>query len=529
MNTVIYARYSSDLQKAASIEDQLRICRERCTREGWTVVGEYHDRAISGASGIGDGQRPGLADLFDRIDRGGVDQLLTESTDRLARHQGDAFAIRERLDFAGVRLFTLIDGLVDDITGTIKGLLDSRMRKDLGARIRRGQQGAVAQGRAPAGIAYGYARVLKFDDAGNAVRGLRAIDPAQASIVQRIFADYAGGTSPQAIAEALNREHVPSPRGGGWLETTIRGDRKRQNGMLSNRLYIGELVVNRTRKITDPATRRALIRPNPESEWITHQVPELAIVDRALWLAVQDRLGEAVGRPVNTLRRPRKLLSGLVECGVCGGNAIIVDRGQWGCSRRKDGRRCTNGRTIQNDRLVASVLETLHAQLLDPDYVALYVRTYHAEYAARSNAARRDRESTARQLAEANRKIARFVAAIAAGGAFEEISAALAQARADRDRLQAIADLADGPDVIALHPRIADDYRQQVAALGQALQAHPDAQTEAVPRLRALIDRVILLPNPDGRSVLIETRPRITALLEMTTTPRHRTPIAHTG
>ena len=29
MRAVIYARYSTDLQSAASIEDQVRLCRER--------------------------------------------------------------------------------------------------------------------------------------------------------------------------------------------------------------------------------------------------------------------------------------------------------------------------------------------------------------------------------------------------------------------------------------------------------------------------------------------------------------------
>ena len=34
----LYARYSSDNQRDASIEDQLRQCRERAVREGWTIV-----------------------------------------------------------------------------------------------------------------------------------------------------------------------------------------------------------------------------------------------------------------------------------------------------------------------------------------------------------------------------------------------------------------------------------------------------------------------------------------------------------
>ncbi|WP_199436974.1 recombinase family protein, partial [Acidiphilium multivorum] len=50
MRVALYARYSTDLQSDASVEDQLRICRARAEREGWTVVESYSDRAISGAS-----------------------------------------------------------------------------------------------------------------------------------------------------------------------------------------------------------------------------------------------------------------------------------------------------------------------------------------------------------------------------------------------------------------------------------------------------------------------------------------------
>lgn len=41
----LYARYSSDSQRDASIEDQLRLCREQAAREGWSVAGSYEDAA----------------------------------------------------------------------------------------------------------------------------------------------------------------------------------------------------------------------------------------------------------------------------------------------------------------------------------------------------------------------------------------------------------------------------------------------------------------------------------------------------
>lgn len=48
MNVVIYARYSSDNQSETSIEQQLKVCREHCKRNNYTVVSEYWDEAISG-------------------------------------------------------------------------------------------------------------------------------------------------------------------------------------------------------------------------------------------------------------------------------------------------------------------------------------------------------------------------------------------------------------------------------------------------------------------------------------------------
>lgn len=50
MKVAIYAPYSSDNQRDASIADQLRICRLYAEKQGWQVVEKYTDHAISGAS-----------------------------------------------------------------------------------------------------------------------------------------------------------------------------------------------------------------------------------------------------------------------------------------------------------------------------------------------------------------------------------------------------------------------------------------------------------------------------------------------
>lgn len=518
MRTVIYARYSSQLQNARSIEDQIAVCRERANREGWTVVEVYTDYAISGAAGIESAQRPGLNALLAHVEAGGIDQVLTESTDRIARHQGDAFAIRERLQFVGARLFTLMDGEVDEITGTIKGLMDARFRKDLGARIKRGQRGTITQGRAAAGIAYGYRRANRLDERGELIRGLREIDADQAAIIQRIFREYADGRSPKAIATDLNAEGIAPPRGATWRQTTILGDRQRQNGMLNNRLYAGVLVHNRTSKVVNPATRRTLIRPNPEKDWIEQPAPELRIVDEALWEQVQTIRAEGAGVHRTYQRRPKHLLSGLGRCGVCGGGWIRRTGDYWACGRHNDGGGCTNNRSIKNDGYEQQVLEHLQTQLLAPELVAEFVREYHREHARLTGKGQRERATIERRLAEAKRKVDRLVDAIAAGGAeFAEIRDVLAKARADRDQLTRQLAGIDAVPVIALHPGIADDYRRQVQALHDALHGNPAAQLEAVPRLRALIDHVVLTPKAKGRGVDVHVVGRLDEAIGLAT------------
>ena len=45
---VIYARYSCEKQTEQSIEGQLRVCNEFAERNGYTVIQNYIDRAVSG-------------------------------------------------------------------------------------------------------------------------------------------------------------------------------------------------------------------------------------------------------------------------------------------------------------------------------------------------------------------------------------------------------------------------------------------------------------------------------------------------
>ena len=255
----IYARFSSALQSEASIEDQLRICRERAEREGWTVAEIFTDMAISGASM----QRPGVQRLMQEASRGEFDIIVAEALDRLSRDQADVATLFKRLSFHGVKIVTLSEGEISELHVGLKGTMNQLFLKDLAAKTHRGLRGRVEAGRSGGGNSYGYDVVRRLGADGLPVTGERTISEDEAALIRRIFAEFSDGLSPKAIARKLNRERIPGPSGKPWRDTAIRGHRIRGTGLLNNELYIGRLVWNRLRYIKDPETGRRVSRLNP--------------------------------------------------------------------------------------------------------------------------------------------------------------------------------------------------------------------------------------------------------------------------
>ena len=72
----IYARFSSDLQRDRSIEDQVALCREYAVRNGYNVVAVFSDRAITGSSFL---LRRGIQDLLKAARAGEFDFVIAES------------------------------------------------------------------------------------------------------------------------------------------------------------------------------------------------------------------------------------------------------------------------------------------------------------------------------------------------------------------------------------------------------------------------------------------------------------------
>ncbi|HWE17072.1 MAG TPA: recombinase family protein [Hyphomicrobiaceae bacterium] len=100
MRVAIYARFSSDLQDARSITDQIAMACQHAAKQGWLVAAEFTDAAISGASMA---NRPGLRELIRAAEARRFDAVLTESLDRLSRDLADSAALHRQFAYWGVR------------------------------------------------------------------------------------------------------------------------------------------------------------------------------------------------------------------------------------------------------------------------------------------------------------------------------------------------------------------------------------------------------------------------------------------
>ncbi|WP_291979651.1 recombinase family protein [Chelatococcus sp.] len=517
-HAAIYARFSSDLQKDRSIDDQISLARAYCSRNGLSVVREYSDRARSGASLFG---REGLEALMRDAKGGLFDVVVVEALDRLSRDQEDLAGIWKRLRFIGVEVVAVHEGTADAVQIGVRGLLGSLFLADLAHKVRRGQSGIVREGRHAGGKAYGYRPV-----AGKP--GEMEIVPDEADVVRRIFTEYAGGRTPRDIAAGLNRDRIAPPRGQVWNASTINGNMARGYGIILNDIYAGKLVWNRVRMIKDPDTGKRVSRPNPESEWLTADVPHLRIVEQDLVDVARTRKLKRSHTPASHRQKPKHLLSGLLKCGECGSGMRVhdKDRGRLRvrCSRHVESGSCTNGRRYYADIIEKTVVEGLRDEMRDPQVIAEYVATFHAEMKRLSASSRRNRSAIERKLGETKRAMDRIIDAIADGSVpAAMVSDRLRDLEADKRRFEADLALADQEDqVIALHPGVLSRYGQHLDDLAASLATSLRDDEAGLEAFRSLVDSVVVQPSRPGENLTVDIKGRLSALLERDVFPSVR-------
>jgi site-specific DNA recombinase len=390
MRAAIYARYSSDLQRPTSIEDQIRQCQRTADLKGWAVLKDY-TRSDSEVSGATLNLRNGLTSLIEDAKRSPrpFDCLLIDDTSRLGRNLTDVLKVSDILNHYGVFLY-FVSQQFDSRDRSFRqllimnGMVDEQFLVGLAEKVHRGQEGRILKGQVAGGRCFGYRNVpiedfSRIGEYGRpAVLGVKQeIAEAEAEVVRRMFEMYRDGKSLATIAKKFNEEKIPAPRPRrgriqAWSPHAI-------HSMLRNERYIGRVIWNKSRSVRNPETGIKRGVPRPEEEWLIVEVPELRIVSDQLWEGVQaknERYRQIFGGPRlgGMSRTPQSrdyLFSGLLMCAVCGYRMVIVGGSPkyayYGCPVNRYKGACPNRLRIKRDRLERQLLKHLAEAVLRPD------------------------------------------------------------------------------------------------------------------------------------------------------------------
>lgn len=508
---VLYARYSSDMQKATSIDGQLLLCRKVALRNNLDVIGEFADAA---KSGLTEGARDGYQRLLNGVRNRDFDVVVVEHFDRLSRDPATIQRLKQVFEFNGVELMDQKGVYATATDISIASLYNTIYKPQLAEKVRRGHDNAVANGRIPGSYAYGYRPRP-------GAPGERVIDENEAKIVLRIFTEYAAGRSTRTIAADLTREGVPSPgatrhknKAGRttWNHQCITGGRHGR-GIIGNDLYIGEIHWNVRSTILNPETQKKQKRRNPEERHIIVKKRELRIVPQVLWNRAQEvRSARAVsmfgptGKPRRRAVIPRNNehpLAGVLRCGVCNGHMRIAQSSRNGapraaCASAHQRGTCEHTRSFDMDVLLADACDKIQVKLLSPKTIEEAMCAWKEE---RKND--RNKGSEHGKLERRRRVLTTEI---------ERLSYAIANSRRKPDELLKRIDECDveregvedrlrllgggGKNVIGFdHSKFSDRYRSEVRRLVTALKTNPKAIETRI-AFRNLIECIVVHPVP---------------------------------
>jgi DNA invertase Pin-like site-specific DNA recombinase len=531
LTVAIYARFSSEGQREASIDDQVRRCRRYVEEHGGLLTEAmiFADRAMSGTGA----DRPS----FDRLLRLAtsnprqVDVIVVEDLSRLSRSAADLFPVQRLLEYAEVRLIGIADGIDTNaahnkLTFGIKSVISDFYIAELADKTRRGLEGRALAGLATGGVAYGYGTRKLVAAEGKELGSEIFIVESEGAVVRRIFQMYLDGTSIAAIAKALNAEGVEPPRvyakrrRRGWKDSTIRA-------ILHNESYAGVWThgKRRWRKLPGTNKRRPTAGANPQ----VFDRPHLRIIDHETWTAVQGRLAAVAahytrspdGRPKGRSlpgRATSYLFSSLLHCAACGGKMVISGGGSTSYYRCQDYAKrgvCTNGCSVREDVLRASLLDELRHRLASPVSLA-YARKRIAEHLGELSREQASEMRERRQsLEKVEGNIAKLVDFITQGLGTKTVSARLKTLeREAEEQRRTIASLEKAASVPIKLPT-PDEMLEIVLDLERRLNADPARGREELRRLFR-DGRIDLIPQPDGFYI---ARSEILPLVLLTTPP----------
>ena len=337
-NAVIYARYSSLAQNEQSIEGQLDVCKGYAAQNGYNVIGEYIDRAISGRTD----DRPEFQQMISDAAQHMFDYVIVYKLDRFARNRYDSVIYKKRLKDNGVKVLSAMEGITDSPESAILEALLEGMAEyysiDLAQKVHRGQIESIKKGRYVLGSPpYGY----------SLTDGKLSVCEPEAEVIRKLFGNYADGISLADCVKELNAQGYRRRNGQKFVPRSFQKT-------LHNRIYIGENT----------------------QKGITIKDESLRLVDNEVFDRVQERSKLNQGKGGRYVNRYNYLLTGKLYCGECralmngvSGTSKTGERYHYYvCANRRKNNACTKANEPA-EALEKFVVDQTMSYILNPDRI----------------------------------------------------------------------------------------------------------------------------------------------------------------
>ncbi len=516
-----YARYSSELQDASSIEQQQRKCREEATRNGHDLRTEFEfaDHAVSGTRVDREGFQALLAAARER--RFGV--LYFESLSRLAREFIISMPVLKELVYVHkVRVISTSEGIDSDRAGwefmaIVRSWMHGEFLTALRAAVLRGQEGAVLEDYSVGDWCMGYgSEPIPGSQASRRGRNPKprmrvVIREEHADWVRRIFHWFVvERRSLTWIARQLTQSGAPKDH----RSTTTQWRHSYVVRLLRNRKYIGIWPWGLKTNVRNPLTGQVHQedRPPQEAAKYERERPNLRLVDDEIFFQAQGILDEneaklaAVRQPEGPLRgstkdlaNPRHLLQGVIRCGVCrsGFKVCGADGGYLECGGYRTGG-CRVRTRLRRDLAERLILDLIGARVLqNPIWHQLVLDTARTVWEQGQAARPDDTKQVDLALTSIDQKIARLLDMIEAGETGPEVRDRLATRRRERGELVRRRDSFKREDKRGRTPPTAEWVAERIQRLREVLTSPTPAAGVALQKLVGAV--VVVEADSEGR------------------------------
>lgn len=280
MKAVIYARFSSSSQREASIDEQVKVCKDYAEKNNYEVVKVYSDSALTGKTD----ERPALKKLLTDSSKNNFNIVLVYSIDRFGRDLVQTLLNEKKLSDNNVVLISATEHFSNDPSGVFfRNIMMSYAQyysDELSVKIKRGMDYNAEKclyngGGVPLGYKIGADKHFE-------------INPETAFIVKDIYEMYANGNSISEINSYLNSQGLKTNKGVAFNKNSL-------HTILKNKRYLGYYIHS--------------------GREIAGGIPQ--IIPDELFERVQEKMNKNKKAPARARAKVEYLLTTKLFCGHC--------------------------------------------------------------------------------------------------------------------------------------------------------------------------------------------------------------------